>query len=78
MSPTRYEIRACLRSSGASELPGTRSTPRSCSMSRADGFMSSHTMVRREPPKTVVRIFVGLSQLTCTCASAPVDSQTDR
>ena len=27
--------------------------------------MSSQTMVRREPPMTVVRTLVGLSQLTC-------------
>jgi hypothetical protein len=39
-------------------------------MSRAVGFMLSHTTARREPPKTVVRILVGLSQLTCTLLAA--------
>ena len=40
------------------------STPRSWIMIRATGFMSSHTMVRLDPPNSVVRIFVGLSQFT--------------
>ena len=38
---------------------------------RCVGLRSSHTSIRREPPMIVVRIFVGLSQLTCTWAIAP-------
>ena len=78
VSPVRYEMRAWRRSSWGTVPAISVSTPRSWTASRPAGLVSSQTMVRREPPNTVVRILVGLSQFTCTWARAPFDSHTDR
>ena len=51
-----------------------RSTPRSKIDTRCCGFRSSQTRVRRLPPITICRIFVGDSQFTLTWAIAPPGS----
>ena len=40
--------------------------------------MSSQTTVRWDPPMTIVRILMGLSQLTWMWAMAPLDSRSVR